>query len=207
LPGTLCTLSSASLNNNSVVTSLIPLARSYDGFDWERAAGDFATSFYRNQSWTCDYNSSSCQITLPSLQNGMRYRIASYNRSLSQRDEIARFLETTTFGVTQVELAQFYNITDNGNNTGNLQMRMARWILNASLVGITSHREYWRQRANMRVCFFLIFRIVSFLQCSYHLMNFLPTDIRLMDLFVWVYRIIHVKRYLDGEPLPLVNWM
>jgi len=160
LPGTLCTLTTASFNNNSIVTSIIPLARSYDGYEWERAAGNFATDFYRKQSWTyLDNNSdnsslSSCQIILPTLPKGMVYRIASYSRSLSARDEIARFLEMTTFGITQIELTQFYNITnDSNNNNQTLLNRMARWVsrqMNTSLVEMTSHREFFRKRANMR---------------------------------------------------------
>jgi hypothetical protein len=149
--GILCTLTAASYNE-SKLTSILPLARSYDGFEWERAAGVFATEFYRNNSWSCD--SVSCQIVLPQLPNNMTYRLASYTHSLAPRDEIARFLETTTFGVTQSDLESFFNITENGNITGDLKARMARWIstqMNASRVGITSHREYWRTRANSRV--------------------------------------------------------
>ena len=157
-PGILCTLTTAVLNDNSVVTSLVPLARSYDGFDWERAAGGgVSVTLYRNQSWNCDF--SSCQITLPPLQDGMTYRLASYNRALPERDEIARFLESTTFGPTQVELDQFYNITDNGTRTDNLQTRMAHWVwrqMDVSQVGMTSHREFWRKRANMRVSIYII---------------------------------------------------
>lgn len=210
-PGILCTLTAASLNN-SVVSSVVPLARSYDGFDWERAAGEIATAFHRHQSWSCSSVYSRCQITLPPLQNGTAYRLASYSRTLSPRNEIARFLETATFGTTQSELAQFYNITRNGVNTGNLQTRMARWVwrqMNVSLVGMTSHREFWRLRANMRVSAIAILQLqmIHAQFCHhlilYHLHNTFIT--RPQDHFGWVFRIIRVKHYPDGELLLLVN--
>jgi hypothetical protein len=71
-------------------------------------------------------------------------RLTSFNMpSYSTKDEIARFLEQTTFGQTLADIATF--------DTSNLQLAFANWIkTQQTTVPLTSHRAYYRRRMNAR---------------------------------------------------------
>ena len=69
--------------------SLIPFARSYDGFEWESAPGPCAIPM---EDISC--SGGSCLIELPALQNvGESYIMLKKNTSIDDRGQIARFLE------------------------------------------------------------------------------------------------------------------
>ena len=129
---TLCTLTEITMDS-----FLKPVARSYNGTDWENSAGDFVY-----MSINC--LSGLCRVSLPPLSFGSRYQLTTFVRpSYTQMDEIARFLEQATFGPTLQDIATF--------DTANLQLSFATWILTQQTkTGLTSHREYYRRRLNAR---------------------------------------------------------
>lgn len=131
--------------------ALIPYARSYNGYDWEAAPGPLAAP----ESISC--SGDTCMITLPNLEDSA----ASYvilakdgtssdnvpngnSRFLSTPDvrkDIARFLETVTFGTKLSEIEAL----DNGNWDAAARASYVRAQIDLPK---TSHREYFRQRAN-----------------------------------------------------------
>ena len=129
---TLCTLTE--ITNDSF---LKPVARSYNGTDWETSAGDFVYMGIKCFSGVC-------RVSLPPLSLGSRYQLTTFLRpSYSRMDEIARFLEQATFGPTLQDIATF--------KAANLQLSFAKWIKTQQRSkGLTSHREYFRRRLNAR---------------------------------------------------------
>lgn len=103
---TLCILTKATSVDGDL-TKISPVALSYDGGDWEKAAGDIATSLLYGQEFG-DYTDGS-HITLPALDDeDARYYITSYSRGdVNERDKLARFFETATFGTTSNDLASW----------------------------------------------------------------------------------------------------
>lgn len=144
----LCILTKAVLDANGVMTKIAPVARSYDGQPWEKAAGDFSAILLHDQEFG-DYDSGS-QITLPHLDDGAEYFLTSYTYTLSEENTVARLLETATFGTTLNDLAAW-------EAQG---MDAAKWVDNQMKKPLTSHREFFRQRVNPRVSLF--FRITKF---------------------------------------------
>ena len=146
--GTLCILSKALLNNDGrTVQTLLPVARSYDGNDWEESAGELATSIFYKKMLFCASNS--CQVTLP--DPGVdKYLLISFSHTVLERDEYARFLESATFGVTTSELDELESINARNGIAG----KITKWIqrhMDPTIVPITSHRMFWRTKANPRV--------------------------------------------------------
>jgi hypothetical protein len=120
--------------------SLIPFARSYDGNEWEAAPGPLAINA---KDVVCA--SSSCSILLPALANvGDSYIMFTKNSSQDDRTRIARFLEQTTFGPRMTEIDDL----DDGSWG---KVPMAQYMKNQIGLNATSHREYYRKRANAKV--------------------------------------------------------
>lgn len=118
----LCTLE---LNHDGLS---IPVSRSYDGHDWERAGGGVAAGL---KDWACD--DLVCSLVLPPAN----YTLTSKGVADSTRDaEIARFLESTSFGVTQDDLKSWMY----DSFTGYIQDQMK--------LPATSHRAFFRKRTN-----------------------------------------------------------
>ena len=152
--GTICTLVKATADANSGnITAIVPLARSYDGFVWELAAGDYAASFSSSNIFEC-YDHS-CQFKLPNTMTNEWFQLRSYQNSLADVDQYARMLERTSFGITQSDLMAISSLsTVNGEilTTDALSYKMAQWVKIQMAANATSHREFWRLRANARVC-------------------------------------------------------
>jgi hypothetical protein len=139
---TLCILTKAALGINGTLTGIAPVALSYDGGDWETAAGDFATALLYGKEFG-DYMAGS-QITLPELPTNERYYLTSYSHHVSETDKLARLLETATFGTTAQDLADW--------SKGALTTTTAKkWIQEQMHLPVTSHREFFRRRTNARV--------------------------------------------------------
>lgn len=121
-------------------TSFKPIGRSYDGNSWEASAGEFSTMY-----WSC--SGSSCVANLPALPVGSVYQLTSFDNPqhfLGQIDEIARFLEQTTFGPTRAAINTF--------DASDLPAAFAKWVFNQqTTVPITSHRAIFRQHLNARM--------------------------------------------------------
>jgi hypothetical protein len=137
-PGTLCTLVQVSPDGKFIS----PVARSYDGRDWEASAGKFAAivAFKCTDDDTCMLNS------LPALSaEGATYQLTSFDMpNYSTQDIIARFLEQTTFGASLDDINQF-------GSASNLEF--AQWIQkqqDPQQMPIMSHRAIFRQHLNAR---------------------------------------------------------
>ena len=140
----LCILTKAVVDVNGIMSSIAPVARSYDGHPWEKSAGDFATTLLYGQEFG-EYTAGS-QITLPPLDGDEKYYLTSYSYSLSDENAVARLLETATFGTTSDDLRAW----DRGAVTNETA---AQWIAEQMNKPITSHREFFRRRVNPRVSF------------------------------------------------------
>jgi len=138
----LCVLTKAIVELDGNLTGIAPVALSYDGGDWENAAGDFSTALLRGQEFG-DYSVGS-HITLPDLPTNQTYYLTSYSRHVSETDKLARLLETATFGTTAKDLANW--------TKGDLTTATAKeWIQDQMSLPVTSHREFFRQRTNTRL--------------------------------------------------------
>jgi len=151
--GVLCTLVKVTTDVVSGnITVVIPLARSYDGLMWEMAAGDYSATFASTNIFECyDHG---CQFRLPEKKSSEGFQLRSYQYSIPGTDQLARMLERTSFGVTQSDLAAISSLTflDSGNGyVDELSNKMAQWVQMQMMVNHTSHREFWRERANPRV--------------------------------------------------------
>ena len=143
----LCTLTKSVTSPDSGKTTLIPIARSYDNNSWEQSAGEYAISLFDEKGIMC--YSVGCQLELPVLKAGEKYLLSSSSHLLSDSDEYARFLETATFGTTQEQLDEFDSSSDS------VRGGIITWMsnqMNLSSTPLTSHREYWRNGLNGRVC-------------------------------------------------------
>lgn len=102
--GQLCTLTKQTavhLEEDPTV-SIIPLARSYDNEPWSNAAGETPAVMLSN-GFNCFIDSDSgtenweyCSVDLPPLDvndnSGEVYVLTTYEHSLSERDQVSRFL-------------------------------------------------------------------------------------------------------------------
>ena len=141
-PGILCTLLEVSTDTEKTVDGdlqLKPIGRSYNGQGWEPYEGRYSTNDIVPLSCADSSNNSpgDCLIVLPSLSVGRKYVLKSYEYSLGERDEAARFLERTTFGATTSEINAF--VTEGSDHVN--------WVRNQLKLPITSHRQFFRERA------------------------------------------------------------
>lgn len=136
--GLLCTLTKVMTDGST--STPFPIARSYDAFEWESAAGPLATQTFEDNDIRCDYDY--CSMTLPSLTEA-NYVLTAFNHSISPRDEAARFLEMATFGPLSTEIDAITDVS----RAGYISSQM-----DETQTPITSHREYWRKRTNPKVC-------------------------------------------------------
>ena len=106
--GDLCILSRVNRNETQTKKVFIPIARSYDGHDWQRVAGRYI-SYVSTQCGesavdgagysTGDYL---CEVTVPELhQDNLGYFLTKWETGVaSDRRLAARFLEKATWGAT-----------------------------------------------------------------------------------------------------------
>jgi hypothetical protein len=118
-----------------------PIARAYAGVEWEASSGEFSSLV-----WTCDV--ATCNVDLPPLPLDSQYILTSFIPPEQFRDdgidEVARFLEQTTFGVTRSDILKF--------DTSNLRQSFGKWIQEQQeTVPPTSHRAFYRMRTNSRM--------------------------------------------------------
>jgi len=115
-----------------------PIGRSYNGRNWEEYAGDslFDSDYY----FMC--NARKCSINLPHVDNEEKYQYSNcISPFFSRDDELARFMDQSTFGVTRQDLQSF-------DASVPVDVAIAQWIKNQiEDVKMTSHREYFRTHA------------------------------------------------------------
>jgi hypothetical protein len=132
--------SSSSLSDYNIV----PIARSYQGGDWQRSAGPYAQKL----ELSCPESSSVCDLQipiLPKLPEG-RFVLMPFQYSLdNDRALVSRFFHQTTFGPTMSM------IDDWDYSADSLSGEMAKWVkdqMDISITPMTSHREFLRKRFN-----------------------------------------------------------
>ncbi len=177
--GAMCLLSSWTASRDLKAQGLgyyYPLGRSADGSDWERAPGKAG----RLLSYLCGEAAAAgdafvageylCEVTLPMTSSvsptgdfvavDAPYYLTYYERTLTARNELSRFLQKTTFGPTSDELdaleAALAAIEQSEGLTRAEAMAQLQteWVAaqmdptNFSTGKFTSLREYYRKRLN-----------------------------------------------------------
>ena len=153
--GMLCSLNEVQSNaDGSEDKSVIPIARSYEGHQWESSAGDLATNIFKdvNGQPECLPDGSSCTVLLPALPDPatQRYALTSYEYSPPRKDQIARALGRLTFGATPKDLS----LHDKAEWDADTELYLAQFIqeqMNEQQTPMSSHREYFRKRANPKL--------------------------------------------------------
>ena len=145
-PNVLCTLTKVTLDASGTILKTMPLARSYNQYNWEVSAGELASSIFVN-GIAC--YSPGCQVDLPPIQPNEEYRLKSYSKPLhvNTRDTFARFLETATYGILPEDL----DALEAANGQGSPIVSWMQLQMDPATTPITSHREYWRETVNPRV--------------------------------------------------------
>jgi len=141
-PNFLCSLIRISSNSNNEQT-IVPVARSYNGNGWEKVAGAFTNIIIEKNAGERDY-----LIRVPTLSNNAFYLIIGSEREISATEEVARFLEQTTFGVTRSMIKEW------NNKLSDLPNAFGQWVqdqMSLSTTPLSSHRKYYRKRASERI--------------------------------------------------------
>jgi len=151
------TLSAVTLDNGTE-SFVVPIARSYNDHGWEKEPGGIVEDKMHDLDWNCYFEA--CEIDLPGLDPGRQYKLSSSEASsrytdpaLNANDNIvARFLESATFGPTQADIDIINGVSGTRRRLA-VEDNINSWIVNQmdeTITPATSHREYWRARANPR---------------------------------------------------------
>ena len=194
--GVITTLSEVTVDANGTESFVIPIARSYNGNGWEKEPGRIVEDTMYDVDWNCYFGA--CEIDLPDLGPNKQYKLSSNEAPLRYTDPslnsndnvVARFLEQATFGATQADIDSINSATSTRRRLA-VEDNINSWIIDQmdeTVTPPTSHREYWRARANSRVrkhcllgpfctrlatnCFLFIIFIVDHL--TYITIPFLP---------------------------------
>ena len=134
-PETLCTLTRIQTSETGETTSIAPVARSYEGNNWEAVKGPY------NLDFSCENNR--CTTFVP--DDPYSFYLTTYDdksQGLGVQERASRFLEQATFGPTMKSIASFGDDQD-------LNSKIENWIQDqVENQPVTSHREYYRKRAN-----------------------------------------------------------
>ena len=93
--GQLCTLTKQTkLGDGASDPIIIPLARSYDNEPWSNAAGEELPASMLSNGFDCFIagDGEYCSVHLPPLDVNEMYVLTTYEHSLSERDQVSRFL-------------------------------------------------------------------------------------------------------------------
>jgi hypothetical protein len=120
--------------------------RSYDGNNWERVAGDYA-SIMSDPSCTA----TDCTATLPPTISQVNnpydiFYLITYQHAPrgTQQSKTARFLDKNTFGVTR-------DAIDNFSRPTNSNRDYALWVQSQMSTRPELHREFFRKNVNKRL--------------------------------------------------------
>ena len=120
-------------------SAFTPLARSYNGNEWE---GTMPLPV----SFDCS-SGSTCTAVLPPAPESGRYELRVFNgttrRALAPDVAAARFLTQATFGAT---IAEIRNVT--GASLEETELRIEQWVQEQMGMEPTLHRVYLRKRTN-----------------------------------------------------------
>jgi len=128
----LCTLE---LENSDTLVRT-PVARTYDGHEWERVGGGFVAAHFEEE-WTC--TATQCTATLPASNSDSQYilQTRAVDVIVSEQDQRARFLEAASMGATPQQVLSTSGFPPVGT-----------WIKDQMALPITSHREFYRRGLN-----------------------------------------------------------
>lgn len=118
---------------------IVPVSRSYSGFDWEKVAGPYSQDL---EVTTC--SSTACTLTipnLPDLNENDKFILMSFSHELTDKEQVSRFFHLTTFGPTK-------DMIDNWNYGTSLEAETSKWVkeqMTEGLTPITSHRAFYRK--------------------------------------------------------------
>ncbi len=188
----LCILTKAFVDADGEMTNIAPIARSYENQPWEKSSGEFANVLLYGLDFE-EYTIGS-QITLPILDGGAKYFLTSYSYSISDRNSVARLLESATFGTTRIDLESWHEGAVTKDSA-------AKWIDEQMKKPMTSHREFFRRRVNPRVSFSISATLIKLETHSYILSNVTLLFRSLLTREILVALIIHVKVIPDGGNL------
>ncbi len=149
-PGYLCTLTRHDISNNN---SIVPIARSYEGNNWEVSAGSYAEILSQPSCGAPDAVEGACLFeSLPPQGadiDAYVYVLTSYQHAVAggKKAEAARFLEQATFGRTKADIDSLYSTT--ATNSG--EPDYLSWLTDQIMTTpMTSHRAYYRSHTNAR---------------------------------------------------------
>jgi hypothetical protein len=158
----------------------VPMGKSYDDQDWDRPPGsrervlDYNCGTATNSGTYFSSGEYLCELTLPMTStikpNGQLseldapYYLTYYERSLSVRNELSRFLQRTTFGPTSAELDSlelaYVDLggagPDSPSHGSVMEQLQSEWVKGQqdpstfSTGKFSSLREYYRKRLNPR---------------------------------------------------------
>ena len=119
---------------------VIPVGRSYNGYDWETVAGPYDTLKYE-----CNMGEDFCHVHVPEATSAEQvFQLSRFTHELSIKDNIARLLEQGTFGTTTEDLNRLLDAVENGNH---LNETLTSWVHEQIYeIEATLHRAFFRRR-------------------------------------------------------------
>lgn len=124
--------------------NIVPIARSYQGGDWQRSAGPYAQEL----ELSCPESSSVCDLQIPILPQLPEGRFVLMPFQYSVEDDralVSRFFHQTTFGPTMSMIDDWDYSADSSS------AEMAKWVkdqMDTSITPMTIHRQFLRERFN-----------------------------------------------------------
>jgi hypothetical protein len=126
-------------NSNTDDFYMTPVACSYNKRNWEAVAGPYAQNLSINNC---------CTLVIPNLSDqssaNAKFVLMTFSHSTTDREEVSRFFQSTTFGPN-------LNMINSWNYNNDMKSEMNKWVktqMNEKQTPLTSHRAYFRQRAN-----------------------------------------------------------
>ena len=122
---------------------IVPVARSYNNNNWERVAGPYAQELSVNGC---------CNVVIPNLPNlreNSKFLLMSFSHSVTNKQEVSRFFQQTTFGPN-------LDLINSWNYNNDMMKEVGKWLeiqLDTNQTPITSHRAFFRERADFPMMF------------------------------------------------------
>jgi len=136
LPGSLQNILKISPDGKSIAN----VARSYDGGDWQVASMSFSFISITCDDVECTFRIPPSSDDTPPFSKWDDFSVVTSDYALSRTNELARFLEQSTFGTTKEDLDSFDEATP-------ADVAIADWIKDQiENKEMSLHREYFRKR-------------------------------------------------------------
>jgi len=140
-------LSSIPITSSTSDFNIVPVARSYDGLDWERVAGPYAPGL---QVSNCASGPGTCSLQIPNLADSDgKFILMSFSHSSNSQERVSRFYHQTTFGPTK-------QMIDTWNYSADVSSEMTSWVksqMDKNQISATLHRAYFRQHLDRAAVF------------------------------------------------------